>query len=207
MSLLSKSCRGVYWLLLSLFFYSCQPSEKDAQNHEGANTQSRPPGEVDHAEIIARGKKIGNELIKTLGSELMQAIEQDGLINAIEVCQMKAIPLTASVGHKGGVKVKRTSHKVRNPGNRADELDLKVIETYLSSKVADAPEPVIQIHSSEIRYYQPLLMQDVCVKCHGPSESLDPELTRVLAQRYPNDQAVGFKRGELRGVIRVEFEN
>lgn len=207
MNALFKSCPSPHWFLLSLFFFACQPTEKENPRQGSANPQNQQLNEVDQAEIISKGQKISGELIKTLGGELMQAIEEDGLINAIEVCQMKAIPLTASVGNKNGGRVRRTSHKVRNPGNRADDLDLKVIETYLAAKAGEAPEPVIQIQNSQIRYYHPLMMQDICVKCHGPAGSLDAELAEVLAQRYPNDQAVGFQRGDLRGVIRIDFEN
>ena len=41
----------------------------------------------------------------------------------------------------------------------------------------------------------------LCLTCHG--ETLAPELAAAIAREYPNDQATGFKLGELRGAFRV----
>jgi hypothetical protein len=40
--------------------------------------------------------------------------------------------------------------------------------------------------------------------CHGPSESLAPDIKEKLATLYPQDQATGFSEGELRGWFWVE---
>lgn len=39
----------------------------------------------------------------------------------------------------------------------------------------------------------------LCVKCHG--ETIDPEVEAKLKALYPNDQARGFKEGDLRGAF------
>ncbi|QKK07303.1 MAG: DUF3365 domain-containing protein [Planctomycetota bacterium] len=51
----------------------------------------------------------------------------------------------------------------------------------------------------ELRYLQPLVMGELCLKCHGPVEGIDPGVRAVLAERYAEDEAVGFALGELRG--------
>ena len=40
-----------------------------------------------------------------------------------------------------------------------------------------------------------------CLTCHG--SSLQPELKAEILRLYPNDQATGFKPGELRGAFTV----
>lgn len=39
----------------------------------------------------------------------------------------------------------------------------------------------------------------LCVKCHG--ESIEAEVEAKLKELYPNDQARGFKEGDLRGAF------
>jgi hypothetical protein len=40
--------------------------------------------------------------------------------------------------------------------------------------------------------------------CHGPSDSLAPDVADALALHYPDDRATGFTEGDLRGWFWVE---
>jgi len=40
---------------------------------------------------------------------------------------------------------------------------------------------------------------EACLGCHG--EKIKPELLSLLDQRYPQDQARGFREGDLRGAF------
>jgi hypothetical protein len=42
-----------------------------------------------------------------------------------------------------------------------------------------------------------------CLACHGDPEAIDPQVKRLLAERYPDDTAVGYKPGDLRGAVSV----
>ncbi len=57
--------------------------------------------------------------------------------------------------------------------------------------------------SSFYRYYRPLKVGKVCLTCHGPVETLDPELRKTLKELYPEDRATGYRAGDLRGVVSV----
>jgi hypothetical protein len=52
---------------------------------------------------------------------------------------------------------------------------------------------------------RPIAERALCAGCHGPAEALSPAVSSVLADRYPVDQAVGFKEGEIRGWFWVEM--
>ena len=43
----------------------------------------------------------------------------------------------------------------------------------------------------------------MCTACHG--EAIAPEVKAALAQSYSEDQATGFKPGQLRGIFWVEL--
>jgi len=57
-----------------------------------------------------------------------------------------------------------------------------------------------------VRFYKPIMLQPICLNCHGPEEQLLPELKTTLDELYPEDQARNFKVGDLRGVFRVEMD-
>jgi hypothetical protein len=46
-------------------------------------------------------------------------------------------------------------------------------------------------------------MQSLCLTCHGESLALD--VADGIKRRYPQDEAIGFKPGELRGIFWLEF--
>jgi len=43
------------------------------------------------------------------------------------------------------------------------------------------------------------LAQKPCATCHGTN--VDPDLRAEILERYPEDKAVGFKPGEIRGAF------
>jgi hypothetical protein len=56
-----------------------------------------------------------------------------------------------------------------------------------------------------LRYMRPLMVAPLCLNCHGPKETIKPEVRKVLSDRYPEDQATGFRDGDLRGAISVKI--
>jgi hypothetical protein len=69
---------------------------------------------------------------------------------------------------------------------------------------AEAGEPIQQIKHAEVvdgqyRYMQAIGTAEGCLGCHG--EKIKPELLSLLDQRYPQDQARGFREGDLRGAF------
>jgi hypothetical protein len=43
----------------------------------------------------------------------------------------------------------------------------------------------------------------LCLTCHG--ENLSDSISSKLSELYPEDRAVGYRAGDLRGVFWVEF--
>lgn len=153
------------------------------------------------------GEKAAAALMKSLGGKLKGALQEGGPVEAIRVCQQAALPLTAEAGNQfPGVTVRRTTLKPRNPANTPDETDRSVL-LELEAAMKDSstpPEPRLVWEEDVARFYQPLLIQEVCLNCHGKPGDLKPELKETLATLYPADQATGYSPGDLRGVIRVD---
>ena len=54
-----------------------------------------------------------------------------------------------------------------------------------------------------VGYVEPIITQPLCLRCHG--DSIDEATRAAIAERYPDDEAVGFERDELRGLFWVEL--
>ncbi|MFH1764633.1 MAG: DUF3365 domain-containing protein [Gemmatimonadota bacterium] len=150
------------------------------------------------------------ELLRTLVGRITGALEEGGLSQALELCSTEAIPLTRMVeaGLGGSLSLKRTSFRYRNPDNAPDEGDeaaLLFFERAIQEQ-GQAPASFVQRASlGEVRYYRPLFVGEVCLGCHGDAEFFDPQLLRVLSERYPEDLATGYEAGAFRGLVRVSM--
>jgi hypothetical protein len=50
-----------------------------------------------------------------------------------------------------------------------------------------------------------LIAGPVCLNCHGPTEQLGTDVKAVLETFYPNDRAIGYRLGDLRGAVSVKI--
>lgn len=152
-------------------------------------------------------KKLG----ETLKVELQQHMKADPTgVAAFGFCTAKAAEITEEVNKElpANASVKRTALKTRNEKNNPDAIDKEVMENYVKAieeKTFD-PKNDIKIvkEGNTTRVYKPLLTAGVCLKCHG--QNMSNEINEMIAVSYPKDQAVGFKEGNLRGVIVAEIK-
>jgi hypothetical protein len=175
----------------------------------GSNTSSIDPGEKEMQSVQEIGKSAADSLITSLGGKLKSALQTGGPVAAIQVCQLIALPATAEAGNQfEGVQIRRTTLKPRNPANTPDKTDRAVLlEMEQAAKNSETPPEAKIIREEDVaRYYRPLLVQEVCLNCHGKPDSFSPELKNTLATLYPADQATGYSPGELRGAIRVDID-
>lgn len=161
--------------------------------------------------IRQAGEESAMKLLKTLRSELMQAMQAGGPDQAIEVCSKKAMALTKQIEGETGYKLKRTTFKYRNLANKPDKHEeeaLKYFEDALN-KEGKLPAYYIQVLKENdvavYRYYKPLKVEGVCLTCHGDKNLMDKNLVAKIEKLYPQDKAYGYKDGDFRGVVRVSI--
>ncbi|MBE0482186.1 MAG: DUF3365 domain-containing protein [Bacterioplanes sp.] len=142
-----------------------------------------------------------------LGTSLQQTLQQtmrsEGPLAAIDVCHQVAPELAEQLSEKGW-QVGRTALKVRNPDNRADEWEQQVLLQFAEA-LAGNPD-TSQLEASletdhEYRYMRAIPTGMACLACHGDSIA-EPIQTRLQAL-YPDDEAVGFQLGDLRGAFTI----
>lgn len=144
---------------------------------------------------------LSNKLKKTLLSQVKIAMNDGGPLKAVEVCNIKALPLTNEASTKK-YQLSRTSLRVRNSKNTATEEIRKYLVEFENS-TANNPmkDRVITLKSGKKALLSPLYMQPACLTCHGTNAA--KPLARVIKKLYPNDQAVGYKAFEFRGFVVV----
>ncbi len=167
------------------------------------------PDELDRAKALEVGGAAAGQLSSTLIGHLTAAVDSSGPAGAIDFCSTQALALTAqAVASMEGVDIRRTTTRLRNPANAPDSLDAEALAWFESQLAATGalPKEWVQTEGQEaMRYYRPLVANEMCVRCHGPAESLMPEVVAALAERYPQDQATGYAPGDFRGLIRVRI--
>ena len=143
----------------------------------------------------------------TLKEALQQAVQNGGPVNGIAVCHDKAGQIAADLGQQLGMLVGRTSLKVRNSANAADNWELAVLKQFEARKAQGEPADKLEFFDvidddqgqKTFRYMKAIPTGALCLNCHG--DNLKPEVDAKLKELYPNDQARGFKEGDLRGAF------
>jgi len=160
------------------------------------------------------GDQVAGRLFANLMTTLQEKIASEGPEAAIAYCRLEALPLTAQVAEEfPRVKnVRRTALRVRNPANAPDPADRSVLEEWLAAwNPAAPPQPVVKEFTDddgtkELRYYRPVPVMATCLACHGSGDEIAPDVRTAIERDYRQDEATGFREGDLRGAIVVTFD-
>jgi len=141
---------------------------------------------------------IARRLQRQLGGRLMEKMQGEGPVGAIEYCSLEALPITDEVAAGTDWQLSRITDRPRNPANRASAAERELLDAMRADLAADGLKPLYR-HGNAA--YRPLVIQPLCLACHG--ESLAPAVDEALQARYPDDQARGYAPNELRGAIKI----
>ena len=170
------------------------------------------PGPGRNENAMQETRDIASAMLKELGQTLQSAMANGGPENAIGVCKTQAPEIAQNLSAKHQLQVARVGTRARNAvmgqPNEWQALALKQFEARLAN--GDKPQDIefVQLTKSgsydlELRYAKPIVMQAMCTACHGSPEQITPAVKAKLQQLYPNDKAVDYKPGELRGAVVV----
>ncbi|MBL7844185.1 MAG: DUF3365 domain-containing protein [Cyclobacteriaceae bacterium] len=189
----STLCYSALFLFVIILVVSCnQPKQ---ENH---STESIPD-----SVIIKKGDQLVSLTFDTLRNSLLTAIGEQGFAYAIQFCNEKAYPLTASHATPD-IIIRRTSLQYRNPLNQPDSLEHTVFEEFKSG----SPRTKLIRTTGEVHYIKPIIMQAMCLNCHGsPDLDIKPETMAAIQRNYPQDKAIGYAEGELRGIWHIIFRS
>jgi len=166
-------------------------------------------GDFNKEAALNEAKEITQAFAGNLKKELQSAMKAGGPENALGVCNVEAMPITAKSMMDSGALVSRVSLKNRNPGNVPNEWQKAILKEF-DRRAADG-EDVMQMASANVveveggkrqmRFMKALPTGDVCLACHG--QGINDGVQAKLDTLYPNDKATGYSKGEVRGAIVV----
>lgn len=152
------------------------------------------PQQQQYADAVAAR----DELFQDLSGALTQALMEKSTAEAIDVCRDQAPAIARRVSETRGVRIGRTAHRLRNPGNVPPDWARPFVEERRE-------ETAIVSHTDgRLGVLTPIRLKLGCLQCHGEAASLDADVRAAIEAHYPEDEATGFEQGDLRGWFWVE---
>ncbi len=182
--------KGLVFLWTIIMLFSCHNEPKQLSEEEIAS-------------FLILGDSMATEAQTVLMKNVAAAIQKGGTDYAVEFCNTRAIPLTDSIAGHLDVGIQRLSDKNRNPDN--------VIQTPMDSKAwqkiqSEKMHVLEQDDKGEVFYYKPIsIAMPTCLNCHGGNNDITESTREIIAQKYPNDKAIGYKLGDLRGMWKIHL--
>jgi hypothetical protein len=139
---------------------------------------------------------------------LTTAVKEGGAVEAVQVCNLKAPEIANQVSEKAGISVSRISLKPRNAASAPDVWEEAVLKAFENRKAKGEDPNKLEFHAvvenngkREMRYIKAIPTGELCLNCHG--SQLQSDVQDKIHSLYPQDKAVGFKVGDLRGAFIV----
>lgn len=154
---------------------------------------------AEYSKAVAARDAMFQRLFAALGEAMAKPAPEGGPAGAIGVCKEQAPKIAQQIAHEKGVMIGRTSAQLRNPMNGVPNW-----ATAMLSGLPAEPRAMANPDGS-MGVLLPIKLSSACLGCHGDPASMDQAVKAALAERYPKDQATGFKEGDLRGWFWVEL--
>lgn len=173
-----------------------------------SEAQTKKAANID--EKVANARTVADGLFQRVRGLLLEKIKDGNFAEAAEVCSNVAQQMTKDYAEEKGISVHRVSLKLRNSLNRPDKFEkkrLKIFEREIAeNQTASEYYEIVEKDDEQIlRYMKPVIIQEMCLKCHGSESQIPADVRRILAVNYPKDRATGYKLGDVRGAISVRI--
>ena len=179
--------------------------------HAQTPADASPPAAVDAA-VVESTRGIAGQLLNQLGAKLKAAMSTDGPMAAVSVCKEAAPAIAKSLSAEHGVQITRVGTRVRNSNMGVPNAWQKEALAKFEARMALGEKPadleywqVVDTGNGkrELRYAKAIAVQPQCLACHGQPQDIAAPLAEKIKLEYPNDEAVGYIVGKLRGAVVV----
>ena len=157
-------------------------------------------------------QKTAGNFMKELGAAFKKEMAAGGPVGAVKVCSEIAPSIAGRISRETGWRVTRVGTRVRNPLlGMPDSWEQKVLSDFQrraargeSFDKMSFSEVVKEPDGSYFRYMKAIGVKPQCLACHGQKDGIAPAIRKILKERYPHDEATGYKAGDLRGAISIK---
>lgn len=179
----------------------------------GCVKQVEPKKDVKLEEAKRVAGKAAGEFMKELKSILVAEMQKGGPESALNVCSDTAQEFAKTYSIKKGMELKRVSFMNRNEANVPDQAELmwlKECENMMKADNFNKDTVFFRVegtaNSRTLHLAKPILLAEECVVCHGKEEQIPVNIKKIIVEKYPNDKAVNFSPGDLRGLVTVKMK-
>jgi hypothetical protein len=158
----------------------------------GAPTAVNPPryAPADVPAPLAAALGRAEEAIRASACDVERRFgEGDPDANASRCEDARAVP---------GVTVGRTSARLRNPDNAPPAWARPYVAATDGRKASAVAAQAYDL-GDRVGLLRPVEIRQRCLHCHAARAELEPGTRRWLARAYPQDRALGYALGDLRG--------
>lgn len=196
-------CPGIYQFalvrLLGLCLLAATPLLVSTAQADDAHGESE-------AALTLKSRELVTTFAARLKTALQGAMQSGGPVAAIDICKDIAPAIASELSRQSGASVSRTSLRVRNPANSAENWQRQVLADFerkaaAGDKVLEYARALPGPEAVRFRYMKGIPTAGLCLACHG--KKLAPQVQRQLAAEYPYDRAVGYAVGDVRGAFSI----
>jgi hypothetical protein len=162
--------------------------------------------------LVDESRAVANQIVNQVRGELVKELERTGPIRAITVCKYSVPEITSNISRQTGMRVTRVSLRPRNKSfGEPDAWEQRVLLDFENRVAKGEKADALEYHEivdepagRSFRYMKSLAMAQPCLLCHGPTSQLSEGVRALLATEYPNDKAVEYNLGQVRGAVSVK---
>jgi hypothetical protein len=207
--MVNKNSLILLGFLLAIGIGSCNDGKKidrDIVEEVNEANEVKKLGEVEITEhAIEWGNEISIEAQNALMGALKKAIEEKGPAGAVTFCNIEALPITQEVADKFNVTIRRVSVKNRNPKNSPNDKEKELLDAYAynTDNAIDNHPNIQKTEDGQVLLFTKAITipNGLCLNCHGePGKEINEPTLEKINGLYPDDKAVNYKVGELRGM-------
>jgi hypothetical protein len=155
------------------------------------------------AALVNEANDLTQRFVGTLLPTLQSALQDGGPLNAIDVCAVEAPKIAQQLSEESGWEVTRVSLKARNSSTAVpDTWEAQVLNMFDQRQRAGESAATLNVAETvngNFRYMQAQPTAPLCLTCHGSEVS--QEVLSAIRAKYPNDLAIGYQAGQIRGAI------
>lgn len=151
-----------------------------------------------------QGDSISQLAQQTLLMKVVQGLQTEGAPKTIDFCQANAGSLLDSMSTYHKVHISRISDRNRNPNQAASVNEMEILAHF-----AKGNNDTLVSNGNQNVYYKAIRIgMPGCLLCHGvPGKDIQQATLDKISVHYPNDKAINYQSGDLRGAWKLVFED
>ena len=156
----------------------------------------------------AKAKNVAHHFHTVMKTTMKQKLKEGGIISAAKFCVNNSKKTIEKFNQnlEKGISLKRVSLKNRNKDAYPLKEEINILKAFdlLESSAVYLPSITQVVGENKFKVYFPTTLSErTCKKCHGLEKNINPKVLRLIQHKYPNDKALNYEAGQVRGAVVV----